>query len=93
MWSSTLIDELGYLPLSKTDAELVFQVLSRRHEQRPIIVTTNLPFSEWTNVFLDARLCRAVIDRITHRAHIIETGTRSARLEETLTKLGKGSKS
>jgi DNA replication protein DnaC len=84
-----IIDELGYLPLSKTDAELVFQVLSKRHEQKPIIITTNLPFSEWTSVFPDARLCRAVVDRVTHRAHIIETGNRSARLAETLTKMGK----
>jgi DNA replication protein DnaC len=88
-FSVLIIDELGYLPLSKTEAELVFQVLSKRREQKPTIITTNLPFSEWTSVFPDARLCRAVVDRITHRAHIIETGTRSARLAETLTKMGK----
>jgi DNA replication protein DnaC len=81
-----VIDELGYLPLSRTDAELLFQVLSERHERRPIIVTTNLPFGEWTAVFPDPRLCRAVLDRLTHRAHIIETGTHSARLQEALTK-------
>jgi len=84
-----IIDELGYLPLSKIDAELVFQVLSVRQEQRPVIITTNLPFSEWTNVFTDHRLCRAVIDRLTHRAHIIETGTQSARLTETLKRQAK----
>lgn len=88
-----VIDELGYLPLSKTDAELMFQILSKRHEQKPVIITTNLPFSEWTNVFPDRRLCRAVVDRVTHRAHIIETGVRSARLKETLTKMGKEVKS
>lgn len=82
-----IIDELGYLPLSKADAELMFQVLSKRHEQKPVIITTNLPFSEWTSVFPDARLCRAVVDRVTHRAHIIETGIHSARLAETLKKL------
>lgn len=92
-FSVLIVDELGYLPLSKTDAELVFQVLSKRHEQKPIIITTNLPFSEWTSVFPDKRLCRAVVDRITHRAHIIETGTRSARLAETLTKMNKKVKS
>lgn len=88
-FSVLIIDELGYLPLSKVDAELLFQVLSKRHEQKPIIITTNLPFSEWTSVFPDKRLCRAVVDRVTHRAHIIETGIRSARLAETLTKMNK----
>ncbi len=79
-----ILDELGYLPLSKTDAELLFQVLSERTEKRALVVTTNLPFSEWTQVFPDARLCRAVVDRLTHRCHIIDTGTKSIRLEEAL---------
>lgn len=77
-----VLDELGYLPLTKADAELLFQVLSERHERRALVLTTNLPFGEWTTVFPDARLCRAVIDRLTHRAHIIETGTQSIRLQE-----------
>jgi DNA replication protein DnaC len=77
-----VVDELGYVPLSKTDAELLFQVFSERQERRPIILTSNLPFSEWTTVFKDARLCKALIDRLTHRAHIIDTGTNSVRLEE-----------
>lgn len=81
-----VLDELGYVPLGRTDAELLFQVLSERQERRPVIVTTNLPFGEWTSVFSDARLCRAVVDRLTHRAHIIETGTQSLRLEETVTR-------
>lgn len=79
-----VLDELGYLPLGKSDAELLFQVLSERHERRALIVTTNLPFAEWTSVFPNERLCRAVIDRLTHRAHIIETGTQSVRLLEAL---------
>jgi DNA replication protein DnaC len=79
-----IIDELGYLPLNKADAELIFQVLSARQEQRPVIITTNLPFSEWTSVFTDQRLCKALVDRLTHKAHIIETGSQSARLRETL---------
>ena len=79
-----VLDELGYVPLGRTDAELLFQVLSERQERRPVIVTTNLPFGEWTSVFSDARLCRAVVDRLTHRAHIIETGSQSIRLAETL---------
>jgi DNA replication protein DnaC len=79
-----IIDELAYVPLTRSDAELLFRVLGERNERRPIIITTNLPFSEWTNMFPDPRLCRAIIDRITHRAHIIETGTESIRLQETL---------
>jgi len=79
-----ILDELGYLPLSRTDADLLFQVLSERQELRSTIVTTNLPFGEWTSVFPDPRLCRAVIDRLTFNAHIIETGTTSVRLAEAL---------
>ena len=79
-----ILDELGYLPLTKADSELLCQVISQRQERLPIIITTNLPFSEWTSIFPDQRLCKALIDRITHRAHIIETGHQSIRLEETM---------
>jgi DNA replication protein DnaC len=79
-----ILDELGYLPLTKADSELLFQVISQRQERLPLIITTNLPFSEWTSIFPDPRLCKALIDRITHRAHIIETGQQSVRLEQTL---------
>lgn len=79
-----ILDELGYLPLQGAAAELLFQVLSDRNERRSVVITTNLPFGEWTQVFTDLRLCRAIIDRITHRAHIIETGSHSARLQETI---------
>lgn len=79
-----ILDELAYVPLSKVDAELLFQVLGERHERRSIIVTTNLPFTEWTSVFPDPRLCRAIVDRLTYRAHIIETGSESQRMAETL---------
>lgn len=81
-----VLDEFGYVPLSRTDAELLFRVLSERQEQRPIVLTTNLPFSEWTSIFPDPRLCKAIVDRLTHRAHIIETGDDSNRLTETLTR-------
>jgi DNA replication protein DnaC len=84
-----IIDELGYLPLAKTDTELLFQILSQRHEKYPVIITTNLPFSEWTSIFTDHRLCKALIDRVTHRAHIIETGANSVRLEQTLNNINK----
>ena len=79
-----VLDELGYLALPEGAAELVFQVLSERHERSSLIVTTNLPFGEWTKVFNDPRLAKAVVDRLTHRAHIIDTGTESWRFKHGL---------
>jgi DNA replication protein DnaC len=78
------LDELGYLTLPDGAAELVFQVLSERHERGSLIITTNLPFGEWTKVFPDARMAKAVVDRLTHRAHIIDTGTESWRFRHGL---------
>jgi len=80
------LDELGYLTLPDGAAELVFQVLSELHERGSLIVTTNLPFGEWTKVFPDARMAKAVVDRLTHRAHIIDTGTESWRFRHGLTR-------
>jgi DNA replication protein DnaC len=79
-----LLDELGYLALPDGAAELVFQVISERNERGSLIVTTNLPFGEWSKVFADPRLAKAVVDRITHRAHIIDTGTESWRFRHGL---------
>ena len=79
-----VLDELGYLALPEGAAELIFQVLSERHERGSLIVTTNLPFGEWTKVFNDPRLAKAVVDRLTHRAHIIDTGTESWRFRHGL---------
>lgn len=79
-----VLDELGYVRASEAGAELLFQVLAERNESASIIVTTNLPFGEWTRIFTDARLCKAVVDRLTFGAHIIETGTESWRLRRTL---------
>lgn len=79
-----VLDELGYLALPDGAAELVFQVLSERHERGSLIVTTNLPFGEWTKVFPDPRLAKAVVDRLTHRAHIIDTGSESWRFRHGL---------
>ena len=78
------LDEVGYVPLADIGAEFLFQVISERAERAAIIVTTNLPFSEWTTVFPNPRLCKALLDRITDRAHIIDTGTESFRFRRTL---------
>jgi DNA replication protein DnaC len=78
------LDEDGYVPLADIGAEFLFQVISERAERAAIIVTTNLPFSEWTSVFPNPRLCKALLDRITDRAHIIETGTESFRFRRTI---------
>ena len=78
------VDEVGYVPLADIGAEFLFQVISDRAERAALIVTTNLPFSEWTTVFPNPRLCKALLDRITDRAHIIETGTESFRFRRTM---------
>jgi DNA replication protein DnaC len=80
------IDEVGYVPLAEIGAELLFQVIAERAERATVLITTNLPFSEWTQVFTNARLCKALLDRITDRAHIIETGTESYRFKRSLDK-------
>jgi DNA replication protein DnaC len=78
------LDEVGYVPMAEIGAEMLFQVVSERAEKAAIIMTTNLPFSEWTQVFTNARLCQALLDRLTDRAHIIETGTESYRFRRRL---------
>ena len=78
------IDEVGYVPLAEVGAEFLFQVIAERAERGAVILTTNLPFSEWTQVIPNARLCKALLDRVTDRAHIIETGTESYRFRRTL---------
>lgn len=85
------IDEVGYVPLAEVGAEFLFQVIADRAEKAAVVLTTNLPFSEWTQVIPNPRLCKALLDRITDRAHIIETGTESYRFRRTLEKRkGKG---
>lgn len=78
------IDELGYVPFSKEGAELLFQVLAERHERGSVIITTNLGFADWTQIFGDATLTAALLDRLTHKAHIIHCNWESYRLKETL---------
>src|ERR1700745_679862 len=80
------LDEVGYVPLAEIGAEFLLQVIAERAEKAAVIVTNNLPFSEWTKVIPNARLCKALIDRITDRANIIETGTESYRFRRTLEK-------
>ena len=81
-----VLDEVGYVPLAEIGAELMFQVIAERAEKAALIITTNLPFSEWTQVFTNTRLCKAILDRITDRAHIIDTGIDSFRFKRTLEK-------
>lgn len=78
------IDEVGYVPFAEVGAEFLFQVIAERAEKTAVILTTNLPFSEWIQVIPNARLCKALLDRITDRAHIIETGGDSYRFRRTL---------
>jgi len=80
------IDEVGYVPMADLGAEFLFQAIAERAEKAAVIITTNLPFSEWTQVIPNARLCKALLDRITDRAHIIETGTDSYRFRRTMEK-------
>ncbi len=79
-----IIDELGYVPFSKEGAELLFQVLAERHERKSVIITTNKGFGDWTEIFGDTTLTAALLDRVTHKAHIINCSWESYRLKETL---------
>jgi len=84
-----IIDELGYVPFSKTGAELLFEIFSQRYEQGSLIITSNLPFEEWSQVFGCSRLTGALLDRITHHAHILEMNGPSYRLTDRQAKLNK----
>ena len=75
-----IVDELGYVPLSKTGSELLFEIFSQRYEQASTLVTSNLPFNEWTEIFGSERLTGALLDRLTHHVHILELNGDSYRL-------------
>jgi DNA replication protein DnaC len=79
-----LIDELGYLPFSKSSAELLFQFFSDRYERASVAITTNLSFGQWTQVFGDERMTAALIDRLIHRSHILEFKGVSFRFRQSL---------
>jgi DNA replication protein DnaC len=78
-----IIDELGYVPLSPTGAELLFEVFSQRYERGSVIVTSNLPFDEWTSIFGSERLTGALLDRLTHHVHSLEMNGESYRLRQS----------
>jgi DNA replication protein DnaC len=78
-----IIDELGYVPLSRTGAELLFEVFSQRYERGSTVVTSNLPFDEWTSVFGSERLTGALLDRLTHHVHILQMNGDSYRLNQS----------
>ena len=78
-----VLDELGYVPFSKAGAELLFEVVSRAYERTSLVVTTNLPFEQWTEVLGSERLTGALLDRLTHRVHIVEANGESYRLRES----------
>ena len=79
-----IVDELGYIPFSQEGAQLLFQVFARRYERASLLVTSNLAFAEWTQVFLDAPLTAALLDRLTHHCHIHQFDWESLRLAESL---------
>ena len=79
-----IIDELGYVPFSREGSELLFQVLAERHEKGSVIITTNLGFADWTQVFGDPVMTAALLDRLTHKARIINCMWESYRLQQSL---------
>src|SRR3954468_8235177 len=78
-----IVDELGFVPLSKSGAELLFELLSQRYERNSTFITSNLPFNEWTEILGSERLTGALLDRLTHHVHILEMNGESYRLAQS----------
>jgi DNA replication protein DnaC len=88
-----ICDELGYLSFSRAGAELLFQVFAERYERRSLLITSNLPFGEWAQIFQGERMTAALLDRLTHRCHIFEMNGESYRFRESMkTKKAKAAK-